>query len=31
MAGFGGMFYAWWSKTRRENTPKIHLKITPQK
>jgi hypothetical protein len=30
-AGFGGVFSTWWSKTRREKTPKRHLKITPQK
>jgi hypothetical protein len=27
----GGVFSTWWSKTRREKTPKIRLKITPQK
>jgi hypothetical protein len=31
MAGFGGVFSLWWSKTRREKTPKIRPKITSQK
>ncbi len=31
LAGFGGVFSTWWSKTCREKTPKRRLKITPQK
>jgi hypothetical protein len=29
--GFGGVFSTWWNKTRQEKTPKIRLKIMPQK